>query len=817
MTTTPLISVLMPAYNAAATIAAAIRSVLAQTLGDLELVIQDDGSTDGTAAVIAELAAEDRRIVALPSFAANQGLVAARNRLLEHARGDYIAFMDADDLSLPDRLRRQATFLREHPAFAAVGTAIRDVDAALRPLGERRFPPEPERQARDPDLCCGTLMVRAVAARRAGRFRPLFRLGGEDGDWVLRLADHGLITNTDEVLYVYRRHDSTSSRHAGAIRRLGVLARHAARLRREGRPDPLDEAAGPEDVGALSDAYFLGHPELSLEQRLTALSLPLAGQQPLIAVLLSAARAGIPAADLVERWAHQGFRNYELLLDATPGTPAADRPGLCVTAAGPWQGLTWRRIAAAPFLAWHDGAAVPRGDLLEASLRLLLGAEIAAPGSAPIVVATGHGSSLEVRAAQRGGASLAEASAFLVRRSVAVEGALQLDRGWHWRPAPRAAAPAAARAATDPEAAARHALALLLKRGLEGTALGAAHAAALQRAAGQGTQRRAAPEGPAAAAPRIVTHRRSEVVVRCHDDWGDLDDALGLLTPGGSGIWGRVAFERETAFPPDWHVVFNGPGGRPVDLLASPNRVVFAIGEPPTPAHRKLHEGQGEGTIVLTTDEDLAAAAAPARRYVLAPAHTRTWSVRRSYAVLRTSRVEDKPRRLSWVTSDIALLAGHRDRLAFLARLRGAIDLDLYGRGFRPIADKWEALAPYRYSVAFENTRATWYFTEKLMDCFVAETMPLYVGSPAIERFFPPEAMVILDPADPDVLRRVRDVIESDLWQRSREAVREAKRLVLERYNVFASLADRLSRSAEPPLPPRPMRLLPAMPDFAAR
>ena len=64
-----------------------------------------------------------------------------------------------------------------------------------------------------------------------------------------------------------------------------------------------------------------------------------------------------------------------------------------------------------------------------------------------------------------------------------------------------------------------------------------------------------------------------------------------------------------------------------------------------------------------------------------------------------------------------ATLAGHRYRLEFLRRLREHIDLDLYGRGFAPIEDKWQALAPYRYSIAFENAAAPYYFTEKIMDC----------------------------------------------------------------------------------------------------
>jgi len=87
------------------------------------------------------------------------------------------------------------------------------------------------------------------------------------------------------------------------------------------------------------------------------------------------------------------------------------------------------------------------------------------------------------------------------------------------------------------------------------------------------------------------------------------------------------------------------------------------------------------------------------------------------------------------------------------------------------------------------------------MDCFVAETFPLYYGSPAIGRFFPPESMHILDPEDPDVLEKTREVVHSDLWRARRDAVLEAKRLVLEEYNIFARLAKFVLENSASPQP----------------
>jgi teichuronic acid biosynthesis glycosyltransferase TuaG len=104
-----LVSVVMPCYNTEPYVQAAIRSVLDQTHADLELLVVDDASTDGTADIVAALADVDERVVLLRR-AENGGAARARNTALERARGDYVAFLDSDDLWLPRKLERQLGF-----------------------------------------------------------------------------------------------------------------------------------------------------------------------------------------------------------------------------------------------------------------------------------------------------------------------------------------------------------------------------------------------------------------------------------------------------------------------------------------------------------------------------------------------------------------------------------------------------------------------------------------------------------------------------------------------------------------------------------
>ena len=288
---------------------------------------------------------------------------------------------------------------------------------------------------------------------------------------------------------------------------------------------------------------------------------------------------------------------------------------------------------------------------------------------------------------------------------------------------------------------------------------------------------------------------RADIVVRCYDNWVDyFDSGLRNATPGASCVWEGVAFTRDPKVPADWHVFFNSMDYHQafVRFRGAPRRTIFAVAEPPSPIHMPWHKAQGIDTVVLTCDPDAKERFADQpRRYVPVPSTIRSWSVDRSYDDLRATQIapEDKPKTLSWVCSDEDIMSGHRYRLAFLHALRARVPFDHFGRGFREIADKWPALAPYRYSIAFENFTGPLLMTEKLMDCFVAETMPIYYGSPNVTDYFPKESMVIIDPDDPDVFRIIADVSASDLWLRNRDAVLEAKRIVLEEMNMFARLA----------------------------
>jgi glycosyltransferase involved in cell wall biosynthesis len=131
-----MISAVMGVYNGEKDVAEAVQSICRQTFRDFEFIIVDDGSTDGASEILRRHAAEDSRIC-LVSLQPNQGLVTALNRGCAAARGEFIARMDADDVSLPDRFEKQIGFLRMHPWISVLGDASRFIqDGVLLDLFE---------------------------------------------------------------------------------------------------------------------------------------------------------------------------------------------------------------------------------------------------------------------------------------------------------------------------------------------------------------------------------------------------------------------------------------------------------------------------------------------------------------------------------------------------------------------------------------------------------------------------------------------------------------------------------------------------------
>jgi glycosyltransferase involved in cell wall biosynthesis len=241
--TVPRITVAMSVHDNAATVSAAIESILAQTFGDFEFLIVDDGSRDGSGAIIDRFAAADARVRAIHQ--PNAGLIASLNRLVAEARGDLIARMDGDDIALPERFARQVAFLDAHPDHGVVGTNTHEIDEADRVTECTDFHPLTHDGVlaaleRGSPMAHSSVMMRTDVVRRAGGYRAAYR-HCEDYDLWLRLSTQTRLANLPDRLLLYRRSTSqVSVRHVVEQQTGAEIARIAHRERLAGRADPTD-------------------------------------------------------------------------------------------------------------------------------------------------------------------------------------------------------------------------------------------------------------------------------------------------------------------------------------------------------------------------------------------------------------------------------------------------------------------------------------------------------------------------------------------------------------------------------------------------
>jgi glycosyltransferase involved in cell wall biosynthesis len=242
----PQISVLMSCFNAEQWLAESLQSVLTQTHQNFEFIIVDDGSSDGTARIIRDYAAQDYRIK--PIFKHNTGLPDSLNVGLAQAQAPWIARLDADDIAEPTRLAEQLEFVRTHPQVVLVGTAFTEIDGQGDIIAVHHMPTANHQikanlvRGRHYLIHSSTLYSRD-AVNKVGGYRPRARLA-EDLDLWLRLSSENDFACIDKPLIRYRKHLNQISRDQAYISKkqltdsLMVVMSHYLRL--AGLPDPVD-------------------------------------------------------------------------------------------------------------------------------------------------------------------------------------------------------------------------------------------------------------------------------------------------------------------------------------------------------------------------------------------------------------------------------------------------------------------------------------------------------------------------------------------------------------------------------------------------
>ncbi|NTW51924.1 MAG: glycosyltransferase family 2 protein [Chlorobiaceae bacterium] len=238
--TSPLISVIMPAFNAGSYIAAALRSILLEKNLNLDIIVIDDGSTDSTPDIVQSIALSNPaiRLISAP----HAGVSRARNLGLASVpeQAQYITFLDSDDLNAPGRIARQLQFMQQDSELDSVIGLIQLFEAA----DEQQCVPLPGSR---------TMTVKGVSLSAALFTKRLFdRLGGfdeqmpncEDTDFYLRMLEsRSPYITEDKVAIMYRRHNTNMTNDIAAIRRgfIDTIRRSLARRRKNGAAAELGD------------------------------------------------------------------------------------------------------------------------------------------------------------------------------------------------------------------------------------------------------------------------------------------------------------------------------------------------------------------------------------------------------------------------------------------------------------------------------------------------------------------------------------------------------------------------------------------------
>ena len=269
-------------------------------------------------------------------------------------------------------------------------------------------------------------------------------------------------------------------------------------------------------------------------------------------------------------------------------------------------------------------------------------------------------------------------------------------------------------------------------------------------------------------------------------DWPDLM----RQTPGRQGIWDHIQFTVDPVEECDFVVMLNN-NMKCGNIVRCPKENIWALmQEPYIKGFTDWMAERHESFFHVYTHH------IPSNhpRYIVSqPALP--WHVNKSFDQLSQMDIPAKSKVISWIVGNAMDIPGHIKRRSFLQFIKNNafIDIDLFGRAVRVIEDKWDGLAPYKYSLAIENSQSPNYWTEKLADCFLSWTIPFYFGCPNLETYFPEESFIRIDIDKPQMaMDRIKSAITNNEWEKRLPALKAARDQVLNQYQLFPHLAKRI-------------------------
>ncbi|MCX6651892.1 MAG: glycosyltransferase family 10 [Methanomassiliicoccales archaeon] len=279
-------------------------------------------------------------------------------------------------------------------------------------------------------------------------------------------------------------------------------------------------------------------------------------------------------------------------------------------------------------------------------------------------------------------------------------------------------------------------------------------------------------------------------------------------TPGSRGAWGQCQFfDDPNRKECDYWVVYEGLLKEETATCPQSN-TIFITGEPETfksydqdfvsqfatvvtPQSGMRHDNVIHSQTGLPWWVGMKLIKTPDGRHKFKEGYTL------DYDKLKSMEPPPKHKLVSILTSEKAVIPGHVRRLEFVRWLEKELgsEIDVFIYSINGPEDKWDAIAPYKYHIAIENTSCPDYFTEKLSDTYLASSFPIYYGCTNLANYFPERSFAKIDIRDREgSVKLIRQLIAEDRYDQSQEALRTAKDLVLDKHNLFPLIADIISK-----------------------
>lgn len=164
-----------------------------------------------------------------------------------------------------------------------------------------------------------------------------------------------------------------------------------------------------------------------------------------------------------------------------------------------------------------------------------------------------------------------------------------------------------------------------------------------------------------------------------------------------------------------------------------------------------------------------------------------------SYEYFLNDAIPKKDKEISIIISNKTFTTGHELRVQFVTKLKETFGdrIEIFGRGYNEIEDKFFALANYKYTIVLENSCFNDYWTEKIADAFLCEAYPIYYGCPNIHDYFPSGSLKTIDIENlEDAIDTINSVLENNEYEKSIELIKASKKLILNNYNLFALISN---------------------------